>query len=211
MFQIYGPLNVHDLMPTQSPIKPLSVDKIDAAQALLRAQENDHHHAVQEAGHRDVVTQAYRAVEELPGDVPVVVAGQIMSSPLVTVPPDASVADALGVFLAQGFRHAPVALDSGKLVGMVSERDMLRHLARLGKDYEVLDSAPAETLVAQVMTTAVLTATVDTDVRYIARVFVLDRLGAMPIVDASGVAQGMICRSDVLRAVMQHYALELWA
>lgn len=211
MFRIYGPLNAHELMPTKSPIKPLGVDKLDPGQAVQPAQENDHHHASQDSTRPEQAPRAYLEVEELPDDVPVVTARQIMSSPLLTASPESSIAEALQQFRTHGFRHLPVALASGRLVGIVSERDILRDLARAATGGEAPNLTPDGTPVEQLMTPGVLTATVDTDVRYIARVFVEQRIGALPIVDAAGGAQGIICRSDVLRAVMQHYALELWA
>ena len=60
------------------------------------------------------------------------------------------------------------------------------------------------------MTPRVLTANVDADARYIARLFVEQRIGAMPVA-TDGVLQGIITRSDVLGAIMWHYVLELWA
>ncbi len=60
------------------------------------------------------------------------------------------------------------------------------------------------------MTPRVLTASVDTDVRYIARLFAEQHIGAMPVAK-EGELKGIITRSDLLGAVMRHYGLELWA
>lgn len=60
------------------------------------------------------------------------------------------------------------------------------------------------------MAPQVLTASIDTDVRHIARLFVEQHIGAMPIVKEEKL-KGMITRSDVLGTVMRHYALELSA
>ncbi|MFV2031347.1 MAG: CBS domain-containing protein [Gammaproteobacteria bacterium] len=60
------------------------------------------------------------------------------------------------------------------------------------------------------MKSPVLTASEDTDVRYIARLFVEQRIGALPIV-ADGELKGIVTRSDVLSAVMRHFVLQLWA
>lgn len=60
------------------------------------------------------------------------------------------------------------------------------------------------------MTPRVLTASVDIGVRCIARLFVEQHIGAMPVVEA-GQLKGMIIRSDVPGAVMGHYTVELWA
>lgn len=47
----------------------------------------------------------------------------------VSVGPDATVGQALDTMLGGGFRHLPV-IDGGKVVGIVSMRDLSRSLAR---------------------------------------------------------------------------------
>ena len=59
------------------------------------------------------------------------------------------------------------------------------------------------------MRSPVLTAVETTDVRLIARLFVEYHIGAVPVLAGHEIA-GIITRSDVLRAVMLHYGLELW-
>lgn len=61
------------------------------------------------------------------------------------------------------------------------------------------------------MTSNVLSASSDTDVRYIARLFVENRIGAMPVVLKNGNLAGIITRSNILDAVMRHFNMELWA
>ena len=55
----------------------------------------------------------------------------------------------------------------------------------------------------------VLTANIETDVRHIVRLFIEQHIGAMPVMKA-GVLEGIVTRSDVLRAVVRHFSLELW-
>ena len=56
----------------------------------------------------------------------------------------------------------------------------------------------------------VITATPDTRIREIARLLIERRIGAMPIMDKYDNLVGIITRSDVLRAVVNHAPLELW-
>jgi len=54
----------------------------------------------------------------------------VMSSPLITIEPTNSVQEALGLMLKQGVRRLPV-MKQQKLVGIVSQRDLLRWVLRV--------------------------------------------------------------------------------
>ena len=56
------------------------------------------------------------------GDIAVT---EVMSSPLVTAPQDASADDALRIMLERGFHHLPVADAVGRIVGVVSETELM--------------------------------------------------------------------------------------
>ncbi|MEE8525433.1 MAG: CBS domain-containing protein [Thermoanaerobaculia bacterium] len=45
-----------------------------------------------------------------------------------TLSPDQSLADAIGVMVRGGFRQCPLADDNGRMVGLVSSRDILRFI-----------------------------------------------------------------------------------
>jgi len=61
--------------------------------------------------------------------VPPLLVGGVMTTDVRTVPATADVADLGHLFLDEGLRSVPV-LDEGRLVGIVSRRDVLRTLAR---------------------------------------------------------------------------------
>jgi len=150
---------------------------------------------------------AYQAADHAAVDK--LLARQIMVSPVVTVTPETTVDEAMALFRARNFRHLPVVADeSGGLIGMVSDRDLLGYLA--GIDVAQPPLRGGETQVNTLMQSPLLTAGVETDVRYIARLFVERRIGAVPIVN-EGQLVGIITRSDLLGSVMRHFVLELWA
>ncbi len=153
---------------------------------------------------------AYQQVEDLHDKKPVVAARQIMSSPVVALTQDATVDEAVTLFRERRLRHVPVTADDGALVGMLSDRDLLHALSGLDERYERQRAmVDGKDPVATLMKSPVLTAAEDTDVRLIARLFVEYHIGAVPVLAGHDVV-GIISRSDVLRAVMQHYGLELW-
>ncbi|MCF6322712.1 MAG: CBS domain-containing protein [Gammaproteobacteria bacterium] len=153
-----------------------------------------------------VARAAYQATEQLPVDK--LMARQIMTSPVMTLTPATMVDEAMQLFSERNFRHLLVVDETGDLVGMVSDRDLLRYLA--GIDRLQPPARGGATQVRTLMQSPVLTAGIETDVRYIARLFVERHIGAVPIVDG-GQLVGMITRSDLLGSVMRHFVLELWA
>jgi acetoin utilization protein AcuB len=58
--------------------------------------------------------------------------GDLMSGELITLPPDASIKDAMEAMKANAIRHIPVVED-GTLIGIVSDRDILHALPPLGE------------------------------------------------------------------------------
>ena len=159
---------------------------------------------------RDQAFAAYQQVEALHEEQPVVVARQIMSSPVVALTEQATVDEAVSLLHARRFRHVPVTADGGVLMGMISDRDVLHALSGLNERYErQRAAADGHERVTVLMRSPVLTAVETTDVRLIARLFVEYHIGAVPVLAGRDIT-GIITRSDVLRAVMLHYGLELW-
>jgi len=209
-FAIYGVLE-NEVLPLKRPFKQRGTEKIEATAKAHAIKGKDHPGASEQHRQQLSAAQAYNETEQLPSRTSALLAEQVMSAPVFTLAPEEKVSVALQQFQANSFRHMPVVSSAGSLVGIVSERDILRHMAGLNDKYQ--RHAPTgheDLLVEQVMTPRVLTASVDTDVRYVARLFVEQRVGAMPVVK-DHVLHGIITRSDVLSAVMRHYVLELWA
>jgi len=201
-------LNGHERMPLEKVFKEKMVEKTEAVTPPRAVAEDERQQ--ESPGRRQQAVEAYHSVEQLPQSRAALHAEQIMRSPVVTLAPQASVDEALDLLRRRGVRHLPVVSADGQLVGMVSDRDILGHLAGVTENYRRQDPQDGGTPVASVMKSPVLTASPDTDVRYIARLFVEQRIGALPIV-TDGELAGIIARSDVLSAVMRHYVLELWA
>ena len=64
----------------------------------------------------------------MPRELPVT---QVMSSPAITLSPEATVEDAVGVLVEKGIEGAPVVDEDGKLVGLVDDDDLIISEARL--------------------------------------------------------------------------------
>ena len=213
-FIVIGP-GVHDPIKIDTLFGRRPVEKVGAVSPRRRIEANDpdladNYPDVLIRRDHDQAFAAYRQVEALHEEQPVVVARQIMSSPVVALTEQATVGEAVALLHARRFRHVPVTTDGGELMGMMSDRDLLHALSGLNGRYEQQRAvADGRERVTALMRSPVLTAVETTDVRLIARLFVEYHIGAVPVLAGHEIA-GIITRSDVLRAVMLHYGLELW-
>ncbi len=208
-FYVQG-LNGHELMPLVKVFKDPVVQKIEAIVAKRAINDREHDINPKPNGQRSHAVQAYQVVKELPQGKTKVLAEQIMSSPVETLNPKSTIENALVLFRTKQVRHLPIISVDSVLVGIISERDVLRYLGGVPENDQQQEKPNRGEQVSRLMTSPVLTASRDTDVRYVARLFVEQRVGALPIV-SEGSLKGMITRSDVLTAVMRHFVLELWA
>ena len=213
-FIVIGP-GIHDPIKLDTLFDRRSVEKTGAISPKQRIEPHapfdpaDRYPDVLIRRDRDKAFDAYQKVGALNGERPVVVARQIMSSPVATVMEQTTVDETVTLFHARQFRHLPVTAGGGDLIGMISDRDLLRALSGLNARYERRAVADINERVIALMSSPVLTAVENTDVRLIARLFVEYHIGAVPILAGHEII-GIITRSDILRAVMQHYGLELW-
>jgi acetoin utilization protein AcuB len=131
-----------------------------------------------------------------------------MSSPAVTVTPDTSVQDALNLMHEHQFRRLPVVDEKGRLVGIVSERDLLYASpppATWLSDLD-LNHLIAELKLNKVMTREVITATPDTFVEDAARLMVENKIGGLPVVDENSLVVGVVTETDIFRAFIELYS-----
>ncbi len=209
-FYVQG-LSGHEVMPLTHLFDQGMVEKTHSIDAENRIDPTRHQSGNnQDQKQAGVAMQSYQEIDHLPADSLVLSASQIMTSPVVSFRSHDSITDAMKLFHTRQLRHIPVVSNEGTVEGIVSDRDILRHLSGVTEDFKQhMSSARADDQIRQLMRTQVLTASTDTDVRYIARLFVERRVGAMPIV-VEGNLTGIITRSDILGAVMRHFVLELW-
>jgi len=71
---------------------------------------------------RDIV----RIVAERPGMVVGMKAREMMSSPVMTLKADATVAEAKRLMIEKHFRRFPIVNDEGHLIGLITQTDILR-------------------------------------------------------------------------------------
>ncbi len=108
---------------------------------------------------------------------------------VVSVPPTATVLDAAHVMNDKGIGGV-VVLDGATLVGIFTERDIMRRVVAANRD-------PAQTLVSDVMTTDCVTILPDVQIAVCRAMMSTRRIRHLPVVHDGGLV-GMITSGDVL-------------
>ncbi len=158
-------------------------------------------------GPHEEAVRAYRDVlkDEIQRG-PLYHANQIMHAPVITVSTGDDVAQAWRILRDHKIHQAPVLDELSRIVGIVSERDLLTAVNI--DDERVIESLSRR--VKDVMTTPVVAAEPVTDIRRIAAVMLDTGVAGTPITNDSGDLIGFVSRSDILRAVVTDPPLSLW-
>ena len=107
----------------------------------------------------------------------------------VTVPPTASIADAMAVMAQYHISGVPVTDDHGRLVGIITNRDL--------RFVEASDEPVSSAMTSEGLITAPRGTTLDEAKLILAR----HRIEKLPIVDAEGVLSGLITVKDIQKRI----------
>jgi len=157
----------------------------------------------------EVVQSGVRLREGLP-DVKV---GEVMRREVATVSPESPITQVVELLLDKDFTALPVVDDGGKVVGMISDSDLLTRggmnvtislkratdLEYVRGLHESLEN-PGH-MVSDVMTREVVTVQPDTVLGQAARLMVEKRLKRLPVVDNDGRIVGILGRLDILNTI----------
>jgi CBS domain-containing protein len=126
-------------------------------------------------------------------------AEDLMTPNPVSIPENASVAEAIALLTDRGLSAAPVIDEAGNPRGVISRDDILIHQReRLAAS---LGSAPGPdpSRVADLMTPTVFSVTPDTPAREVVRQLLALKVQQLFVVDGSGALIGAVRALDVLR------------
>ncbi|GAA1012345.1 histidine kinase [Acrocarpospora pleiomorpha] len=119
---------------------------------------------------------------------------------VVTVTPQATVAELLGVLAEQNIGAVVVSEDGAAIAGIVSERDVVRHLHQRGSD--VLGGP-----VSSIMTSEVRTCAPDANVEDLRQTMTNHRIRHVPVV-RDGRLVGIVSIGDVVKSAIEELESE---
>jgi CBS domain-containing protein len=116
--------------------------------------------------------------------------GDAMTTQLTTVAPEMLVAEAIQLFGECNIRHLLVTDQHGRLVGVFSDRDALRQMAR-GRD-------PFTTRVAALMRQEPVSVAAETPIEDAIELLSFHRINCLPVIDADRHVRGILTTTDLL-------------
>jgi len=131
---------------------------------------------------------------------------QIMSSPVATISGEISLLDAWRTLEQRKLRQLVVVSDRNQVVGMLSDRDILRRINVISGEVEM----ELALTVADVMQREVITTDSMSDIRRVARVMAFTHTDSLPVTRDDGQLIGIVTRGDILRSFADNPRLNLW-
>jgi len=150
----------------------------------------------------------------------------IMTENVVTVGPEQTIKEVMLVFAQNGISGAPVVDKERKIVGIVSEADVLKVIKTKNKELKmVYPSLPimgisfieiekqkevfsalsevANFKVSEIMCTNVITVLPTDSIEDVIPVMVREKINRVPVVDGSGNLVGIVTRGDIIKGLYE--------
>lgn len=119
-------------------------------------------------------------------------AADLMTREVVTLRETDDLGLAEDILALGRIRHLPVTDETGRLLGLVTHRDLLESCMRRTKDARTLRAREA-------MTRDVMTVQPGTPLRRAAQLLLRHKFGCLPVIDEDGVLVGLITEADLVR------------
>jgi CBS domain-containing protein len=134
----------------------------------------------------------------------------VMTRNPITIDPEAPLATAMAVMKKEWIRHLPVVDDGGRLLGLITDRDLrsatfapalIEHLpASAQRRARGVSHALEELRVRDAMTWDVVTTQPETTLEHAARVMFYGRFGSLPVLDDAKLV-GILTERDLLKGL----------
>jgi acetoin utilization protein AcuB len=127
-----------------------------------------------------------------------------MSRQPILASPDLTVSEALNQMKKEHIRRMPVVDKQGKLIGIVSDKDLLQASPSPATSLSVWEITYllAKIKIEEVMTKKVITVTEDTPLEDAARIMVDNKIGGLPVVHGDKVV-GIITETDLFKIFIE--------
>jgi acetoin utilization protein AcuB len=130
--------------------------------------------------------------------------GERMSHPVITIFPDTSMQDAHKLMRDEKIRRLPVVDKRGKLIGIISESDLLHASPSDATSLSVweMNYMLSKLKIESIMTRDVITVNTDTPLEEAARKMVDSKVGGLPVV-RDGEVVGIITETDLFKVFLE--------
>lgn len=128
----------------------------------------------------------------------------IMTTELVTIGMDETLETARSIFQQRRFHHL-VVVEGDKPVGVISDRDLLKHISPFVGTRMSERAQDVETLkrrIHQVMTRRLISVDPEAPVAQAARTMIHHHVSCLPVLDAGARLIGIVTRYDLIRWVV---------
>ncbi|WP_167884438.1 CBS domain-containing protein [Leptospira ilyithenensis] len=147
--------------------------------------------------------KAYDEANEEPPPSLILFAHQVMTSPVESLFTDSNLDEARKFILEKRFRHIPIINSRGKLTGILSDRDVWKFISE--------DENSLTKPLSSFMIQKLLTGTIQTEIREVAKVMLEEKIGSLPIIDEDQSLVGILTRTDLIRAIVRFPGFTLLA
>ena len=121
--------------------------------------------------------------------------GEFMDAAVPALSPETQIMKAVDFLLRHQVTGAPVVDSDGRLLGIITETDLLKLVTE-----GIQGQPPTEATVAEYMTHDVVTVPPTVDIYYVAGIFLNNKFRRLPVVK-NGKIVGAITRYDLLRVI----------
>lgn len=129
--------------------------------------------------------------------------GERMSRPVITVPPEMPVIDAISLMKTNNIRRTPVTKNE-KMIGIVSDRDLLNASPSRTTSLSVweINYLLTKITISEVMTKTVLTVTEHTPIEEAALIMAENKIGGLPVMHDQELV-GIITETDLFKVFLE--------
>jgi CBS-domain-containing membrane protein len=141
--------------------------------------------------------------------MPPVLVRHIMTEKVVTFFSEQTLPLAEEVMAIHRFRHLPVIDNERRLVGLITQRDLLRGQISVltGLTDDQRRARQAEVRISELMTRDIWTVTPDTPASHAGQTLLDHKFGCLPVVDQDHVLCGIVTERDFLRFAIKALAM----
>jgi len=131
-----------------------------------------------------------------------------MTTPVTTISAKTSFPDALKLMQEGGFRRLPVVDRKGRLVGIVSERDLLHAAPSAASSLSIweVQYLLSKLQIEMIMNKDVITVTPDMPVEDAASLMVANKVGGLPVIDKEKRVVGIITETDIFETFVEMFS-----